>query len=177
MDSIIYFFFFFSSIVALALIYLLFTTHIVRAAFAFLVVLLGVAALFILANAEFVAMVQLLIYIGGILVLLIFGVMLTTSYTKATEDLKWSNKIVLLCFCCFLGYALIFCLQGLDFEKVYQLHIDTTTIPYIQFSLTQLIGYLLMTEYILPFEMVGFLLLISLMGAALVSGNKNKISI
>src|SRR5579872_1515562 len=63
--------------------------NIVYAAFALLFTFFGVAGLFIMANADFLAVTQLLVYVGGILILLIFGVMLTSRI--GTVDIRVSG--------------------------------------------------------------------------------------
>ena len=68
---------FFGAMVVLPVIYMLITRNIIRAAFALVISLLGIAAIYVLLNAELMAVVQILIYAGGIIVLLIFGIMLT----------------------------------------------------------------------------------------------------
>src|SRR5439155_988186 len=63
--------------------------NIVYAAFALLFTFFGVAGLYVMANADFLAVTQLLVYVGGILILLIFGVMLTSRI--GTVDIRVSN--------------------------------------------------------------------------------------
>lgn len=72
--------FFSVSIFLLGLIIVL-LKNLIHIVFTFLGILLCIAALFILANAEFVAITQLLIYVGGILILILFGTMLSSNYT------------------------------------------------------------------------------------------------
>ena len=68
-----------------------FSKNIVYSAFSLLVTFFSVAGIYVLLNADFIAITQLLIYVGGILVLLLFGVMLTTNATNVdlnTQTLK-----------------------------------------------------------------------------------------
>src|SRR5262249_19601100 len=65
-----------------------FSNNIVYSAFALMGTLMGAAGLFILLNADFVAVVQVLIYVGGILVLTLFAVMLT----HRIGDMRVSNR-------------------------------------------------------------------------------------
>ena len=67
----------FSALAIGAALTILFTRNVMYAALCLFIALLGVAALYVLAGADFLAITQLLIYVGGVLVLLIFGVMLT----------------------------------------------------------------------------------------------------
>ena len=59
---------------------------IVRAALSLIVILVSVAGIYVLLNAQFIGMVQILIYVGGIGVLILFAVMLTTQELKGGSD-------------------------------------------------------------------------------------------
>ena len=87
-----FFFYFFALVTCVFALAVLFSSHIVHMAF-YLVVSLGASAgLFVLAGAEFLGAMQLLIYVGGTLVLLIFGVMLTAQerfITMKTRGGEW----------------------------------------------------------------------------------------
>jgi NADH:ubiquinone oxidoreductase subunit 6 (subunit J) len=87
-----FFFYFFALVTCVFALAVLFSSHIVHMAF-YLIVSLGASAgLFILAGAEFLGAMQLLIYVGGTLVLLIFGVMLTAQerfITMKTKGGEW----------------------------------------------------------------------------------------
>src|SRR2546423_6263428 len=77
-----------------------FAKNIVYAAFALLFTFFGIAGLYVMANADFLAVTQLLVYVGGILILLIFGVMLTTQIGKVdirvNSGSKWVSGILAL---------------------------------------------------------------------------------
>jgi NADH-quinone oxidoreductase subunit J len=66
-------FFVFAGITVAGAFYLLFTKNVLYAAFSLLLTLLGIAGLFVFAGADFLAVSQIMIYVGGILILLIFG--------------------------------------------------------------------------------------------------------
>ncbi|NJM93638.1 MAG: hypothetical protein HC842_02315 [Cytophagales bacterium] len=76
MTYLVFYLFYGLSIVSA--IFVAFTRHVLHAAFALMACFLGLAALFVFAGAEFLAVVQIMVYVGGVLVLLVFGVMLTT---------------------------------------------------------------------------------------------------
>jgi len=75
-----------------------FAKDIVYAAFALLFTFFGIAGLFVMANADFLAVTQLLVYVGGILILLLFGVMLTsrigTVDIRVSSGSKWAAGIL-----------------------------------------------------------------------------------
>src|SRR5215218_8308929 len=70
------------------------TRNIVRTAVALLFTLAGVAGLYFLLNAEFLAAVQLVVYAGGTLILIVFGVMLTTKSPFSRFDPKIGEVVV-----------------------------------------------------------------------------------
>lgn len=137
-----------------------FSRNIVYAAFALLGTFLGVAGLYAFLAADFVAVVQVLIYVGGILVLLVFAVMLT----HRIEDVVVSNRRVGLlpalaasgALAAILGHALL-----------------RTPWPVAEpgpaVATTAAIGNLFLSDYVLPFELASVLLLAALVGAASVS--------
>lgn len=81
--------------------------NIVYAAFGLLFTFTGVAGLYVMANADFLAVTQLLVYVGGILILLIFGVMLTNRIATANITMNSGSKAMagILSF----GLFVIFC--------------------------------------------------------------------
>jgi NADH-quinone oxidoreductase subunit J len=75
-----------------------FSKNIVYAAFALLFTFFGVAGLYVMANADFLAITQLMVYVGGILILLIFGVMLTNRIASANITMssgsRWASGLL-----------------------------------------------------------------------------------
>tara|TARA_B110000263_G_C15203302_1_gene461655 strand:- start:106 stop:612 length:507 start_codon:yes stop_codon:yes gene_type:complete len=137
--------------------------NLVHSAVSLLFTLFGVAAIYIYLYADFIAATQVVIYVGGILVLIIFGVMLTNKIENATIDSKTHNKIP----------GLIFSLLLL----LMQFYIIFNTKWYIadnevKDSTIKEIGNMLLTKYLLPFEIVSILLLAALIGAAMLSRKK-----
>lgn len=157
-------FYFFCTWVAGSAIALLFVKNIFHAALALLNCLLGVAALFILCMAEFSAVAQILLYAGGVVVLLIFGIMLTNK--SGTQPIPIGNTGLF--GGVFAGGSLFFLLIYFVNKSVFilrsQKSMETDTI--------KTIGVELLTDYVLPFEITGILLLAVLAGAATIAGFK-----
>jgi NADH-quinone oxidoreductase subunit J len=136
------------------------STSIVYSAFALLGTLFGVAALYVFLAADFVAGAQFLIYIGGILVLILFAVMLT----HRIGDVRVSNRSV------GRGPALLVTAAG---AAVMLRAIQRTswrvvdTLP--DAPTTYAIGHGFLGPYVLPFELASFVLLAVLVGAIVVS--------
>ena len=129
-------------------------------AIALLFTLFGVAGLYISLWADFIAGVQLLVYIGGINVLIIFGIMLTNRISSIrlsqTNVQQGVGGVVSF-------WLLILISMVITKTPWYQ---TTSAEPS---STVREVGTLLMTKYILPFEAISLLLLGALIGAALLS--------
>lgn len=146
--------------IASALVVVL-NNQLLYSAVALLFTLFGVAALYIFLWADFIAGVQLIVYIGGILVLIIFGIMLTNrissvrlSQTNVQQGIGGVISIWLMI------------LLGLIISKTSWIE-NQSEEPVS--STVHDIGVLLLTKYLLPFEAVSLLLLGALIGAALLS--------
>ncbi len=138
-------------------VFVVFTKNVVYAAFALLGTLFGVAGLYIFLHADFLAAIQVLIYVGGILILIIFGVMLT----HRVMDVELRMKTIQV-FPSFLAMVLlVVVLVTVAVETRWP---DVSVEPVT--STTKGIGTLIMNDYLLPFEIVSVLLLMALVGAA-----------
>jgi NADH:ubiquinone oxidoreductase subunit 6 (subunit J) len=130
--------------------------NIVRAAVALIFSFCGIAALFVLLDADFLAAVQVLIYVGGITILLLFAIMLTSRISVQT--VRVINDQVVLSALASLGI-----LAGLAYASVKGIGplVGPPTIP----ETTPFLGRELLTTYVLPFEVVSILLLAAMVGA------------
>ena len=128
-----------------------------RAALMLVVSFLGVAGLFVLLSAEFLAVVQVIIYAGAISVLLIFAVMLTRDVmrgNRGTAILPIAVTVSLI-----LGGLLAWGILQSEWELIEQ-------VPEEVFLETpQRLGELLVREFVLPFEIAGVVLLAAVIGA------------
>jgi len=133
-------------------------------AIALLFTLFGVAGLYIFMWADFMAGVQVVVYIGGILVLLIFGIMLTNKISSVNISHTSLQRGV--------GAVVILGVLGFLIPMIK----NTSWLQLSSAEPTQTaesIGRLLMMEYLLPFEVASLLLLGALIGAAMLSRNTN----
>ena len=142
-----------------------FDKNIVRAAFALFFTLMGVAGLFAMLGADFLAGLQILLYAGGILVLILFGIMLTQRLVDV--DIK-SGRIQLLP-SIIAGLILLFFMTIMIVK--YKWNIATNV---VYAYTTKSIGALLLTDYILPFEIASVALLAALIGAVMLARSKEK---
>jgi len=162
-------FYFFAIIIVASAVYVVTTKNIIHSAVSLFITLFGIAAIYVLLYADFIAITQIMVYIGGILVLLIFGIMLTNKVTDV--DLKTKNLSVFpsAIFVTGLTALLIFILLTTKWKIATEpLQTDVTIAK---------IGVLLLTDYLLPFEIASIVLLIALIGAAMYSRKeKTKIN-
>ncbi len=149
-------FYLFAAITVVSAMIVVFNKNILRAAFSLLFTLFGVAGLFLFLHADFLAATQVLIYVGGVLVLLLFGIMLTQKMVEV--DIR-SGRIQFLPSLIAVGILFVF-LMFLIFQTPWNLGEPA------KFEETAgQIGVLLMTEWLLPFEVASVLLLAALVGA------------
>ncbi len=158
----------FSALTLVGAIAVLLTRNVLYAAFFLLLTLLGVAALFVLASADFLAIAQIMIYVGGVLVLVIFGVMLTHKTEPiATVNSQTENRIPSLnrVGAGLAGLAVAACLFVALYTLLARASFPLLNEPVGWQSTISTIGRQLMTEYVVPFEIAGILLLAALVGA------------
>jgi NADH-quinone oxidoreductase subunit J len=138
---------------------------IVYSAFALMGALLGVAANFVLLGADFLGVVQLLVYVGGILVLTLFAVMLT----HRISDVNVSNRAV--------GRAPGLVVAGIVLGWMLQVAGKAVWVakePGAAAPTTYGVGHAFLTDFILPFEIASIVLLAALVGAIVVSRKEVK---
>lgn len=132
------------------------TRNVVHAGFYLLFTFFGVTGIYVLLGADFVAITQLLVYVGGILVLLLFGVMLTNKITNV--DIKTGTLHI-------IPAVLVLGLFAAIVTMV-MLSTNWNVASVNTFVTTKELGSSLITNYVLIFELLGILLLIALIGAA-----------
>jgi len=169
MSTLSFIFYALEILAAVSAVGILFTKNVFYGALLLIICLLSVAGIYILANAEFVAVTQILIYAGGVLVLIIFGIMLTSKISGkplAVQNQYWLAGSL-------AGLSFFIALIKLFSETSFYQN-DSVIRESCYTSINQ-IGILLMTDYVLPFEVAGILLLIVLIGAAVVASSFNSI--
>lgn len=142
-----------------------FSRNIIYSAFSLLGAFAGVAGLYVFLAADFVAAVQMLLYVGGILVVILFAVMLTHRIT----DVQITNRAV--------GTIPALALMGIFILLLVQTILETSWVKAKELSYaatTTRIGDLFLQSYLLPFELASVVLLAALIGAAVLSRKEIK---
>ena len=147
--------------------------NLVRSIFMFFITLFALAGLYVLSLADFVGVTQVVVYVGGILVLIMFAFML--SGRENLEGLKQQkNRLlsvsklpaILLAAAFFVVLANIFLKAGADNSGWIKQAIAEKNVMTPQNTSINGLGVNLMTNYLLPFEAISILLLMALVGAA-----------
>jgi NADH-quinone oxidoreductase subunit J len=140
------------------------SSNIVHAALWLIVVLGGNGLIYLILQAEFVAMTQFLVYLGAIVVLFLFGIMLTRAPLGRSDDLdndqRWLGVLVGVVLFAVIGYSVIrsFTRDKLTFSA-YKLATAGSN------GRTQALADSIFNRYLIPFEVVSVLLLAALIGA------------
>tara|TARA_B100001250_G_C19675542_1_gene733481 strand:+ start:248 stop:886 length:639 start_codon:yes stop_codon:yes gene_type:complete len=151
-------------IIATSATWVVVSPNLVHSAVSLLVTLFGVAGLYVFLYADFLAATQVVIYVGGILVLIIFGVMLTNKIDKPVIESDSSNKII----GALISGFIFSILSIIVIQTKWPVLANNTEGP----STVELIGRLILGKYLLPFELISILLLAALIGAALLARKK-----
>jgi NADH-quinone oxidoreductase subunit J len=140
------------------------SSNILYSGFALMGALVGVAGLYLFIGADFIGIIQLVIYVGGILVLILFAVLLTNRIGSVTI----SNRSVTRGVGAVAGLG-IFTLSMLLVLKTQWVQAEAAPTP-----TTARLGDALLREYLLPFELVSLVLLMALVGAMVIARRAAK---
>lgn len=147
--------------------------NIARSLFLFFVVLFAVAGLYVFALADFVAITQVMVYVGGVLVLLLFAFMLSNKAllnelragTRHFVSLPaWQGLFVSVSFLAVMAYVIVVFSQH-EPAWITQAREQATAIVPTDNTVEQL-GFHLMTRFVLAFEIVSVMIMMALIGAA-----------
>ena len=142
--------------------------NIVHAALYLVVVLAGAAAQYILLAAEFVAWVQVLVYIGAVIILFLFGIMLTRAPMEKEQSLdndqRWPAAVTA---AFIIGVLTTFLIQAFEDKEIV---IDGVRgAQLLRSAGTDAVADSIFSAYVVPFELVSVLLLAALVGAVVIA--------
>ncbi|MDB5115242.1 MAG: NADH-quinone oxidoreductase subunit, partial [Mucilaginibacter sp.] len=170
-----------SFIVIASALFVASTKNLVRSIFMFFITLFALAGLYILALADFVAITQIVIYVGGILVLILFAFMLSGKETLNVLQQQRGKFISLSKLPAILLAVLFFVVMYNVIGKI-----DADNLIWVKQAISfkaeirpdeimiDNIGINLMTRYLLPFEAISILLMMALVGAAHLARKEGK---
>ena len=142
----------------------------VNSAMSLIGMMLGLAGIFILQQAHFIAILQIIIYAGAIMVLFIFVIMLLNLKDKGEDD-KWKSrdKNILMNF---LGGLLALGVLYKIIDSINAADFNSPATPPETFGTVREVGTILFTEFVLPFEVASILLLVAMIGAVVLAKSK-----
>lgn len=180
--SLIHIMFYVMALVAIgSAIYVAATPNLVRSVFMFFITLFALAGLYVLSLADFVAITQVVVYVGGILVLVIFAFMLSgreTLIVMQQTKRQWFtlSKLPALLLAALFFVVLVNVFMKVDISRLGWMQKAAADKDIIMAGDTTInnIGINLMTRYLLPFEAISVLLLMALAGAAHLSRREQE---
>jgi NADH-quinone oxidoreductase subunit J len=140
-------------------------TRVVHMALAMAFTFLSLAGMYVLLNAEFVAVVQVLIYTGAVSILMLFGIMLTRHRDEDhTEGRRWHR---LLSFAGVTAFGLILLLT------IWRSPLPESDADLASYTVHRL-GEIVFRHYVIPFELTSVLLLVALVGAVILAKREGQ---
>ncbi|MBN2563000.1 MAG: NADH-quinone oxidoreductase subunit J [Phycisphaerae bacterium] len=160
-------FYLFGGIALLSAICIVLSKNIVRSAVWLLGALGGVACLYFLLDANFIGAIQLIVYAGGTLILIVFGVMLTSKapwagYAPTRGQVVGAAAVAVL-----LAVGMCVLMLQPDWSAT------ATAEPLSDSPTVEEVGGALLTQYLVPFEVASVLLLVVMIGAAYLARGEN----
>ena len=168
MDTLV--FWFFAVVSVLMAIGVVFAPSVLYAALCLLSVFFCMAGFFLLNNADFLAVAQVMVYAVGLTIVLMFGLMFTGNQALPAQEKRWGWLVKTIAIISGLSIVGVLIKASTSFvPKLVSPLGDVAKRALIANGTTAQLGELLLTKYILPFELVSVLLLIAMIGAILLS--------
>jgi len=166
-------FYLFAALAVLSAIFVITARNVVHSAVALAVTLLSVAGIFLTLRAEFLAGVQVIVYVGGILVLFVFVIMLI-SIEKAVHERQFNRQwsIALITAALLIGELGLVIWRGRDSLVLAEPRPTESVLGLTGNS--QLVGETLYGRYLLPFEIASILLLVAIVGSVALAKKKTS---
>lgn len=155
-------FFVIGTVTLLAALGVVLETNVVRAGFLLVMCFGGIAGIYFLLHAPFVAASQILIYAVGITLIIVFGLMLT-SFKHEMPKIKGETGKVILSSIVSIGIFSVLSIALLEGKWGF------SNIPPVCPKNTEVIGISMLSSYVLPFELISVLLLVALIGAIVIA--------
>ena len=158
----IYFFYFFAALTVASALGVVWFRNPISSAISLVVSFFGIAALYVLLQAHFLAIIQILVYAGAIMVLFIFVIMLLNLKGAELEEHGFSNSKKAVSALVISGILFVF-------YRIFSISGFTTSPVSDDFGTVKTVGKLLFTDYIFPFEYASILLLAALVGGVILA--------
>jgi NADH-quinone oxidoreductase subunit J len=159
----LFFFFVFALIAVVCAVSVVLQKHPIASALSLVGVMASIAVLYLQLGAEFLAMAQIIVYAGAVMVLFIFVIMLLNAGSEPRAGRSWMAGL--------LGVPLLLALVGILAYFLQKGFPDAGMVKFNDFQggTAEKIGYALFTEYLLPFEVTSVLILVAIVGAVVLA--------
>jgi NADH-quinone oxidoreductase subunit J len=153
------FFILFATIAVVCGVSVVLQKHPIASALSLVGVMGAIAVLYLQLGAEFIAMAQIIVYAGAIMVLFIFVIMLLNAGKEESSGRSWMAQL--------LGIPALLALFGVFAYFIQTGFADAGVVTFGNFKggTAQSVGYALFTDYLLPFEVTSVLILVAIVGA------------
>jgi NADH-quinone oxidoreductase subunit J len=151
----------FAVVITIAAVRVVTTRNVIHAALWLVGALMGAAAMYVLLFAEFVAWVQVLVYVGAIVVLMLFGLMLTRAPIGSAEFDNNQRPLAAICALAVFAVISVILVTAFEGREINFARTSGTT--------TESIGTAIFSSFVWPFEVVSMLLLAALVGAVVIA--------
>jgi NADH-quinone oxidoreductase subunit J len=155
----LFFFLLFAAIAVISAVNVVLQRHPIASALSLIGVMGSIAVLYLLLGAEFIAMAQIIVYAGAVMVLFIFVIMLLNAGEETRLGRSLTSQLLgipaLLAFIALIGYYIQRGFAGAGYVKFGNFTGGSA----------QSVGYALFTDYLLPFEVTSVLILVAILGA------------
>jgi NADH-quinone oxidoreductase subunit J len=165
MNAPLVIFFVLAAIAVLGAVSLIVQRHPIHSALSLIVVMVALAGLYLLMGAEFVAAVQIIVYGGAIMVLFIFVIMLLNA---GEEERTNFSKLAL-----YAGIPLAVAVTGLIAAATVSSGASLPATEPASLTSTRALSTLLFKEFVYPFELTSFLILVAILGAIVLAQREN----
>ena len=170
----IYFFYFFSFLILSSSILVIFSNNAVHSVLYLIFTFFNSAILFLLMNAEFLAMTIVIVYVGAIAVLFLFVVMMLNITESEIKEgfLKYFPFGLILIVLFISELFLVFNCQNFPIPENVKTNVNEAMLT--ESSNTKLIGLFLYTDYFIIFQISGFILLLAMIGAIVLAQSDER---
>lgn len=145
-----------------------FSRGLVRALVGLILTLFGVAGMYMLMAAPFMALMQILIYVGAVVVLIFFAIMLTKATAQGEEAGKRSRAKVFLALLGMIAPVAIMAYLCLNMDYAFTAGVAPQEVD------IKVLGEKLMNEYVLAFELISVVLFVAMAGAILLGFERRR---
>src|SRR5580692_1199234 len=155
----VFFFMLFATVAVVCGISVILQKHPISSALSLVAVMGSIAVLYLLLGAEFIAMAQIIVYAGAVMVLFIFVIMLLNAGEEVRSGRSWTSQL--------LGIPALLAFVALIVYFVQRGFADAGNVKFGNFTggSAQSVGLALFTAYLLPFEVTSVLVLVAILGA------------